>query len=197
MDKKRIPVNSLGIKIKEEREKLNLTEEELSWKINNKKIDKKKIKKWEKGIEFPNLDEIYILASYLNLNPNELLNIRNQIQEESQVEPNWFFRHLFGKFFKIGKPGFKFVFEIILGACVIFLAANFKKFEDMMGSDSSGVQEQLVIDIIKNETEKYTKSNYEEKNELYEEESSNKLTNNTLTSNNVASNEVVNKTANN
>lgn len=165
--KKRIPVNSIGIKIREAREKIDLTQEELVWKINDKTIDEKKIKKWEKGQDFPNLDEMYKLATYLELNPNELLSLRNQIQDESQAEPNWFARHLFDEFMKIGKPGFKFIFELILGICIICLVANYKKLENKLGAARDPEQEELIEKIIQNGIDEYVydgdTSNSEEK----------------------------------
>lgn len=156
-DRKRIPINSLGIKIKEAREKIGLSEEELSWKINDKNIDKKKIKNWEKGQEFPDLDDMYKLATYLDLNPNELLALRNQIQDESQTEPNWFVRHIFDKFFKIGKPGFKFIFEIILGISIITLAANTKKLMNKMQGDQE--EYDFVANVIKDDIEEFVYQN--------------------------------------
>lgn len=161
--KKRIPLNSIGVKLKEARQKLNLTEEELSWKINNKNIDKKKIKNWERGQEFPNLDEIYLLASYLDVNPNELLKLRNQIQDESQSEPNWAARRVFGSFFKIGKPGMKFIFEIILGISVITLAANTKKMLNKMQGDQE--EYDFVVNTIQDDIDEFV---YHEKEGLEE-----------------------------
>ena len=117
MAKKKIPVKSIGITIKSARENLGITEKELVEKIKEQEWSKKKnekniitveqIKNWEKGKEFPNLDQIYKLAGALNLNPNEMLNSRNQIQEESYTEPNWHLRNIVNKFLKIGKPGLK------------------------------------------------------------------------------------------
>ena len=81
--KKKIPLNSLGIVIKEARENQKLRPIDLAWKINNPKVTEKTIKKWEKGTEFPDLDMMYKLAEILKLNPNELLSLRNKIQEDS------------------------------------------------------------------------------------------------------------------
>ena len=147
--KKRIPINSLGTKLKEARLKLDITEEQLSWKINDKNIDERQIKKWERGAEFPNLDEIYKLSYFLEVNPNELLKIRNQIQDESQTEPNWHARNVFARFFKIGKPGMKFIFELVLGGCVLFLTHSFVDFTDKMGGEQAEeFTNQLVYDEI-------------------------------------------------
>lgn len=158
-DKKKIPLNSLGIKIKEAREKLGLSPEELSWKINDKTIDKKKIKKWEKGQEFPNLDEMYKLATHLELNPNELLAIRNQIQDESQTEPTWFWRHFFDRVFSYSGPVIKFLVEMVIGASAIYLALNMKDLIEKVASPSDPEQENLVVEVIQDGIEKYVYNN--------------------------------------
>lgn len=174
---KRIPINSVGIKIKDARLKLGLTEEELSWKINDKNITKKQIKKWEKGLEFPDLNSMYKLAYFLEVNPNELLKIRNQIQEESQSEPNWFIRHLFDKIMKVGKPGFKFIFEIILGACVIYLAASWKNFENKMGGARDPEQEEFIEQVIQNGIDEYVYHNTVNDETNYNESSNGQVNN--------------------
>lgn len=176
-DKKKIPLNSLGIKIKEAREKLGISPEELSWKINDKKIDKKKIKNWEKGQEFPDLDDMYKLATHLDLNPNELLAIRNQIQDESQTEPVWFWRHLFDKIFQYSHPVVKFALQMVLGASAIYLALNMKDLMEKVASPSDPEQENLVVEVIQDSVEKYVYNNetnfqntiYERKKESIEE----------------------------
>ena len=157
MSDKKIPINSVGIKIKEAREKTGLSAEELSWKINDKNIDKKKIVNWEKGKEFPDLNEMYKLASYLDLNPNELLALRNQIQNEAQKEPNWALRYIINKLFNIGKPGFKFIFEIILGISIITLAANTKGLLNKMQGDQE--EYDFVENVIKDDIQEFVYQN--------------------------------------
>ena len=157
MSDKKIPINSVGIKIKEAREKTGLSAEELSWKINDKDIDKKKIVNWEKGREFPDLNDMYKLASYLDLNPNELLALRNQIQNEAQKEPNWALRYIINKLFNIGKPGLKFIFEIILGISIITLAANTKGLLNKMQGDQE--EYDFVENVIKDDIQEFVYQN--------------------------------------
>ena len=156
---KKIAIDSIGIRIKEAREKLNLTQEELAWKINDNKIDYKRIRNWENGKEFPNLDEIYKLAYIINVNPNELLDLKNKIQEESKTEPNWFIRHIFSKIMSIGKPGFKIIFEVILGICIIYLALSYKKFERKMSDPNDPEQMEFVEKVMQNQIEEYVYNN--------------------------------------
>ena len=176
-DKKKIPLNSLGIKIKEAREKIGLSPEELSWKINDKNIDKKKIKNWEKGQEFPDLDDMYKLATHLDLNPNELLAIRNQIQDESQTEPVWFWRHLFDKIFQFSHPVVKFGMQMVLGASAIYLALNMKDLMEKVASPSDPEQENLVVEAIQDGIEEYVYNNTTDLNEVVIEEVLNEVEN--------------------
>ena len=135
---KKIPINSVGKIIKEARQKQGLTEEELVWKINQPKITKKLIQAWEKGQEFPDLDNIYLLSEHLNLDPNELFNNRLRIQDESIHEVNWAERRLSEKVVQvlkwIVKMGVKWI-----GAILII----------------NGEQEKLVVQVIDNAINEY------------------------------------------
>ena len=108
-DNNKIPLNSLGIIIKEARQKKKWRTVDLAWQINNPKITEKTVKDWEKGMKFPDLDMMYKLAEILELNPNELLRLRNKIQEDSYSKPNWSARRIGDKMLGVAKPGYQFV----------------------------------------------------------------------------------------
>ena len=57
----------------ETRKKHNLTEEELAQKINMINIQKINIKKWERDLEFPDLDAIYKLSEIYMIPSTEII----------------------------------------------------------------------------------------------------------------------------
>ena len=67
-----------GIKylLKELRKQRKWTYEDVVLRINKPNITKKKIKNWEKGIEYPNLDEIYELSWVYKIPGRDLLMAR-------------------------------------------------------------------------------------------------------------------------
>lgn len=151
---KKMPVNSVGKLIKNARIQKNLSIEELVWKINKPQITKDILKKWEKGQEFPNLDNIYILAEYLDLNPNELLQKRLTIQDESIHEINPSLRRIsekvFNVLFVIVKKGVKWIGVI----CIIYIILFYQDFTERMGPDPE--QDDYIEDIIVNAVKDYT-----------------------------------------
>ena len=68
-------------------------------------------------------------------------------------------RHLFSKIMSIGKPGFKFIFEVILGICIIYLALSYKKFERKMSDPNDPEQMEFVEKVMQNEIEEYVYNN--------------------------------------
>ncbi len=61
---------NLGIRIKEEREKLNMSQDELAEKMN---ITRQAISKWETGKSFPDIEKILELSNLFNLSLDELV----------------------------------------------------------------------------------------------------------------------------
>ena len=152
---KKIPINSVGKIIKEARQKQGLTEEELVWKINQPKITKKLIQAWEKGQEFPDLDNIYLLSEHLNLDPNELFNNRLRIQDESIHEVNWAERRLSEKVVQVLKWIVKMGVKWIGAILIIIVAVYLKQFIELMQGDPNGEQEKLVVQVIDNAINEY------------------------------------------
>ena len=153
---KRLPINSVGKLIKEAREKQNLSIEELTWKLNKPKITKKLISDWEKGNEFPDLDNIYLLAEHLNLNPNELLNKRLTIQDESIHEINPAKRRVGGKAFEVLFVIVRQAVKWIAGICIIVVAANYKNFENKMNDPNDPEQMKFIESTIDNAVDDFT-----------------------------------------
>lgn len=125
MDKKEIlPRDTLGIMIKEAREDKKLDYIKLADLMRKLNVDEKKISNWEKGYNFPNLDQIYKLAEILELNPTEMLEIRNKIQNSNLKPPNEAARRVGGKLLKFAEPGYNVVrtiIEVLIFACILML----------------------------------------------------------------------------
>lgn len=188
---KRLPINSVGKIIKEAREKQGLSIEELTWQINKPKITKKIIADWEKGNEFPDLDSIYLLAEHLNLNPNELLNKRITIQDESIHEINPATKRVGEKFFHVFYIVVKQSVKLIAGICIIVVAANYKKFENMMSDPNDPEQMQLVERVIDNAVDDFTEYRVKPKNNEVELIQKNNTTTNITNQNEVNNNNII------
>ena len=180
---KRIPVNSVGKLIKEAREKKELSIEDLVWQINKpKKVTAELIKKWEKGQKFPDLDCIYLLAENLDLNPNELLNKRLTIQDESIHEVDWAERRVGGKIFNAFYVVVRQAVKWIAGICIIVVVANYKNFENKMTGENDPEQIELIESVIDNAVKEFTTYDYTNTNTDIENTN---VENNTILDNNV------------
>lgn len=71
-----------GMVIKSAREEKEKTINDLAFEMakNKEKVREyeKKIKQWEKGKDYPNLEEIYLLAYSLEINPTDLMILRDR-----------------------------------------------------------------------------------------------------------------------
>lgn len=87
---------TMGTLIKEACLKKKITIDELYEKlidIQNKRkakksVRKKDIKNWVKDRDFPDLDTIYDLSSILEIHPNDLLDIKNKMQDKMLKKTN-------------------------------------------------------------------------------------------------------------
>ena len=140
---------TLSSVVKEAREKKELSIEDLVWQINKpKKVTVKLVQQWEKGQEFPDLDCIYLLAENLDLNPNELLNKRLTIQDESIHEVDWAERRVGGKIFNAFYVVVRQAVKWIAGICIIVVVANYKNFENKMTGENDPEQIKLIESVI-------------------------------------------------
>lgn len=96
---------TLGDLIKEALKTEKLTIDELYEKLvdiqykknKKKKIKKKDLKNWINNRDFPDLDTIYDLSSILKIHPNDLLDIKNKMQDKMLKKTNPAIRRLGGK----------------------------------------------------------------------------------------------------
>lgn len=89
-------MNIIGQRIKEKRNSLNLTQEELAKQLNDKfglKINKGMISKWENGREEPSLSNVRHLSSFFNVSMTYLVGDSNSKDIEPK-EPNTIAAHL-------------------------------------------------------------------------------------------------------
>lgn len=103
------------------------------------------------------MDNIYLLAEHLDLNPNELLNKRLTIQDESIHEVNSAGRRVGGKLFEASFVVVKRCVKWIMVICLIYLVISFKDFELKMGDDPE--QYELIEDMMINAINEYTNEN--------------------------------------
>lgn len=123
-NKNKVSQKSLGKLIIDAMNEKNITIDILVEKINNPKINKKVLKSWINGYDFPNLDDVYKLSEILELNPNELLKLRNEIQDSNVKKPNWTVRKLVGRTLNYSKPAFSvfvILIEVMAAICVAVL----------------------------------------------------------------------------
>lgn len=151
----KMPLNSLGVVIKEAREKKKLRPIDLAWKINLPNVSEKTIKAWEKGKEFPNLDMMYKLAEILEINPNELLSLRNKIQEDSYSKPNRFIRKFGGLALDSTRPIFKIVITWIGIVLILYLTLTLKNFMNMMLDPNHPEQLEMIEGAIQEGINEY------------------------------------------
>ena len=71
-----------GMVIKEAREEKNMTINDLAFEISENKENvreyEKKIKNWEKDRDYPDMNEIYLLANAIGINPTDLMILRDR-----------------------------------------------------------------------------------------------------------------------
>ena len=85
-------IKTCGIVIQKARISKNMTIQDLTKEINNRKkkydkeIDEKTIMQWESSKSYPDLEMCYQLAYILDINPSELLNLRNYERKKFKVK---------------------------------------------------------------------------------------------------------------
>lgn len=64
-----------------EEEKVDEQDVSIKGKISHKKITEKTIKKWESDLKYPDIDLIYMLARFLDADPNKMLAAKQYVQK--------------------------------------------------------------------------------------------------------------------
>ena len=83
---KKYKIKTCASIIKDARELKNMTISELCLEIKDRRINEKTIKQWESSKAYPDLDMCYKLAYILEINPNELLWLRNYERKKFKVK---------------------------------------------------------------------------------------------------------------
>lgn len=127
-----------------------------------KKLEKK-IKSWENEKDYPTLDDIYQMAYIIEINPGELLAIRNrgrkQFYKESNDPPSK--KH---HWFEIDDDvvlvliGFARLFGIF--ALFVFCIVLFKFVDTYFGSTGSIVEQEVIVRQIQNATDPENMTEY-------------------------------------
>ena len=115
-----------GISIDEIYNKLQNIQNQ-NYRDSKKNITKKTFKKIISNRELPSLDTIYDLSSILNLNPNELLKLKLEIEGSKKRESYENIRRAANNFAELGKPLFMAVYLIIIGIIIVALFLMIEK----------------------------------------------------------------------
>ena len=84
--KKKIPINILGAKLKGEREKQGLSQEEIANRLAERKVTAKTIDNWEKGFGLPDENNLNKLIDLYNLDINEIIKMKETLDYGRQQE---------------------------------------------------------------------------------------------------------------
>ena len=104
---------------------------DLEYKFKHKNtITKKDLKNWIKDKDFPNLDAIYFLAEILEIPPNYLLELKNNIQSKMRKNVNKPIRKMADRMLEYSLPIFNGILFLIGIALTIFVAMLLGKVWD-------------------------------------------------------------------
>jgi transcriptional regulator with XRE-family HTH domain len=140
--------------IRDARVAKNMTINDLAFVIdkNNVKKVEKKIKNWEAGKDYPDLDDIYKLAYILEINPGELLTIRNrgrkQFVKKEEDKPK---KHDMMRALDISYYSIIAFARIFLAIALIVFVIWLLKFVDVFYGDTGAKLEQKAITYEINE----------------------------------------------
>ena len=119
MSKKKLPINVLGVKLKNGRESNGLSQEEVAIKLAEFGITVRDIEEWETGYDIPNDKEIRELSNIYKINANELIKLKLDM-ETAGIAANRVYRKKF-----VGKTFWdifgNFIVKIIKIAIVAFI----------------------------------------------------------------------------
>lgn len=127
-----------------------------------KKLEKK-IKSWENEKDYPTLDDIYQMAYIIEINPGELLAIRNrgrkQFYKESNDPPSKKHHWLeIDDDVVLVLIGFARLFGIF--ALFVFCIVLFKFVDTYFGSTGSIVEQEVIVRQIQNATDPENMTEY-------------------------------------
>lgn len=139
-----------------------MTINDLAFALVKNKDDTNAIKKWEKNIKswedeksYPTLDEIYQMAYVIDLNPGELLTIRNrgrkQFYKESGDPPTR--KHDWVEITENASLIFSGLGKTVgIFALIIFCVALYKFVDTFYGSTGGIVEDQVMLQQIQKST---------------------------------------------
>ena len=152
-----------GRYIKEAREEAGLTINDLAFEMVKDKYNdnlikdmEKQIKSWEKEKAYPTLEDIYKMAYIINVNPGELLTIRNrgrkQFYRESDDPPTK--RHDWIQISDDASIIFSVVTKFfVFFALVIFSIVFYKFIDTFFGKTGSIVEQEVIVREIQKNTD--------------------------------------------
>lgn len=146
-------IKTCGSVIRNARELKELSINELNIAINNKKVNDKLIQKWESSKAYPDLEMCYKLAEILELNPTELLHLRNYERKKFKVKfkkKNMLNSEVPDEFFWVMKG----VLGLGLILIAIFVAIMYIKLEYAVIRGGKEELEKTVVTTVENYVDK-------------------------------------------
>ena len=128
-NKKRLPINVLGVKLKEGREKLGLSQEEVVIQLAEYGFTVKDLNEWENGYDLPKEKFVMALANLYNIDSNELIRIIKDIEFVGEQKNRTHKKKFLGRTFwdVFGEFIIKLFFLTIL-ILIIYLLIKFNVF---------------------------------------------------------------------
>ena len=150
MAKKKIPINLLGVRLKQSREARGLTIESVAIKLADSGISTKMIEDWEKGFDMPDDEKIYALAEVYRVNPNDFLNVKKDLEFAKKGKNSYHVKKFVGKtLWEIfGDFIIKLIKIAILVGIVYYLikSGTLEKIRDLFAEEDNTVENYVVDD---------------------------------------------------
>lgn len=146
MAKKKIPINVLGVKLKNGRESKGLSQEEVAIKLAEFGITVRDIEEWETGYDIPDDKRIRELSNLYSINANELIQLKLDI-EAAGIAVNRVYRKKFvGKtFWDIFGDLIVKIIKIVIVALIIFAVIKSGILTKLKNLENENKQEENYI----------------------------------------------------
>lgn len=148
--KKKLPINLLGVRLKQAREARGLTIETAAIKLADSAISTKMLEDWEKGFDMPSEDVLYILADLYKVNPNDFINVKNDLEFAYKGKNRFHVKKFVGKTFWdiFGDVIIKIAKVVIFGVILFYLIKSgaLEKLRDAIFEDENTVEQNYVDD---------------------------------------------------
>jgi hypothetical protein len=105
--------------------------------LSKKKFTKTTLKLWIKDLDFPDMEDIYNLSNVLKINPNELFEAKENMQNSMVHKPNKALREIAGKMLVYSAPMVKMLVIFIMIVLAILVSMHLR-----VGDERHSLEEQ-------------------------------------------------------